>query len=74
MLVYQKTMFDLYYCIKSFSSLENFRKALLKFIFVYYKSEQKHEEFAGFENACSRAKTYVIKTSLNYVHFSVRYC
>ena len=26
----------------------------------------------GFENACSRAKTFVIITSLNYVHFYAR--
>ena len=27
------------------------------------------EVFVGFEKACSRANTYVILTSLNYVHF-----
>ena len=33
----------------------------------YYNGAQKHEGFVGFENACSRAKTYVILTSLNYI-------
>ena len=29
--------------------------------------------FVGFENACSRAKTHAILTSLNYVHIYARY-
>ena len=29
-------------------------------------ASKKHEGFVGFENACSRAKTFVILTSLNY--------
>ena len=29
---------------------------------------QKHEGFVGFENTYSRAKTYVMLTSLNYVY------
>ena len=33
MLVYQKTMFDHYYCIKCILSLENFGKALCKLHF-----------------------------------------
>ena len=58
MLVYQKTMFDHYYCIKSFCQLKNLEKKLRKvFFFYYYNGAQKHEGFIGFENACSRAKT-----------------
>ena len=40
---------------------------------MYYNGAQKHEGFVGFENACSKAKTYVVLTSLNYVHFYARY-
>ena len=40
----------------------------------YYNGAQKHEGFVGFENACTRAKTYVILTSLNYVNFFAPYC
>ena len=31
-----------------------------------YNGAQKHKGFIGFENICSRAKTYVIQISLNY--------
>ena len=31
---------------------------------MYYDA-QKHEGIVGFENACSKAKTYVILMSLN---------
>ena len=63
MLVYQKNMFDRYYYIKSFSYLETLKYA-----------PHKHEGFVAFENACSRAKAYVILMSLNYVHFFECYC
>ena len=49
MLVYQKTMFGRYYCIKSL--------ILEKMLQKYYNGAQKHEGFVGFEKACSRAKT-----------------
>ena len=74
MLVYQKTMFDSYYCIKSLFHLKTLRKRLEKFILYYYNGAQKHERFIGFENTCCRATTYVILTSLNYVNFYARYC
>ena len=70
MLVYQKTMFDRYYCIKSFCHLKTLESSFL----YIFNGAQKHEGFVGFEKACSRAKTYVILTSLNYVHFYARYC
>ena len=50
-------------------------KCIRKKCFLYYHNgAQKHEGFVGFENACSRAKTYVILTSLTYVYFYARYC
>ena len=60
MLVYQKTMFDRYYCIRSFFHLKTLEKPFEKFILYYYNGAQKHEGFVGFENACFRAKTYAI--------------
>ena len=72
MLVYQKTMFDCYYCIKSFCFLNLFGKTLKSSIFVLPIIPQTYEGFVGFKNACSRAKTYAILTLLNYVHDLVR--
>ena len=72
MLVYQKAMFDRYYCIKSFYRLKTLENALKKIIYVfpiYNYGAQKHEGFVGFKNACSKVKTYAIMTFLNYVHF-----
>ena len=66
MSVYQKTMFDRYYCITSFCHLKNTSKS--SFLY-YYNDAQKHEGFVGFENGFSKAKTYIILTSLNYIHF-----
>ena len=43
-------------------------------LLIYYNGTQKHEGYVGFEKACSRAKTYVILTPLNYIHFYARYC
>ena len=74
MLVYQKTRFDRYYCIKSFCHLKTLEKSFEKIILYNYNGAQKHEGFVGFEKACSRAKTYVILTSLNNVYFYTRYC
>ena len=74
MLVYQKTMLDHYYFLKSFCRLKTLEKPFEKFILYCYNRGQKHEGFTSFEKNCSRAKTYVILTSLNYVHFSARYC
>ena len=75
MLMHQKTMFDRYYCIKSFCHLKTLEKSFEKFLFLYYyNGAQKHEELVGFENACSRAKAYVILTSLKYVNSYARYC
>ena len=62
-------MFDRY-----FWTLENLGNRFEKIIVYYYNGAQKHEGFVGFEKACSRAKTYAILTSLNYVNFYARYC
>ena len=69
MLVYPKTMFDRYYCIKSFCHSKTLEKRFEKFVLYYYNGAQKYEGFVSFESACSIAKIYVILTSLNYVHF-----
>ena len=53
MLVYQKTMFDCYYCIMSFCHLKTLEKCLEKFFFVLL---YKHEGFVGFEKACTHSK------------------
>ena len=73
-LMYQKTMFDRYYCIKSFCHLKTLEKASNSSFLYYNNGAQKHEVFVSFENACFRVKTYVILTSLNYVHFYAHYC
>ena len=66
MLVYKKNMLGQYYCIKSFCHLKTLEKNASKISFLYYyNGAQKHEGFVGFENACSRLKTYVILTLLN---------
>ena len=57
MIVYQKTMFDCYYCVKSFYHLKTLEKRFEKLIFVLLNGVQKHEGFVGFENICVRAKT-----------------
>ena len=70
MFVYQKTLFDRYYCIKCICHLKTVVKNTYKSTFLYYyNGVQKHAGFVGFENACSRVKTYVILMSINYVHF-----
>ena len=74
MLVYQKTMLDRYYYIMSFCHLKTLENASKSSFLYYYNDAQKHEGFVGFEKACSRAKTYVILTSLIYVHFYASYC
>ena len=74
MLVYQKTMFDRYYCIKSFCHLKTLEKTLRKVIFcITIMARKKHEASIGFDDACSRATTYVLLTSLDYVHFYAHY-
>ena len=49
MLVYQKTMFDLYYCIKSFCHLKTLEKHFEKFIFVLGLFQKKIPRGGGGE-------------------------
>ena len=72
MLVYQKTMFDRYYCIKLFC--KTWENALKNLLFYYEQWHKKPEGFVSIKNVCSRAKTFVILKSLNYVYFYERYC
>ena len=44
MLVYQKTMFDRYYCIKSFCHLETLEKRFEKFILYNYNGAQNMKD------------------------------
>ena len=62
MLVYQKIIFDRYCCVWSFCHLKTLEKRFEKFILYRYDGTQKHKAFVGFENACSRATTYVFIT------------
>ena len=65
--VYQKTMFDRYYWIKSFCHLKIWNNAWKSSFLYYFNGVQKHEGSIGFDKACSRAKTCIILSSLNYV-------
>ena len=74
MLVYQKAMFDRYYCM-SFCPLNSLLKCFEKFNFcIIYNGAQKPKGYVGFKKPCSTAGFNVILTSLNYVHFYASYC
>ena len=47
MLAYQKTMFDRYYCIKSFCHLKTLEKRFEKIFLYYCNGTQKHEGLVG---------------------------
>ena len=65
--MYQKSMFDRYYCINHFFHLKILEKLLSEVIFTCtYDGVEKHVTCECFENAASRAKTNVIAT----VHFT----
>ena len=67
MLMYQKSMFDCYYCIRHFFSLENFEEIASKSSFyLYHNGAEKHVTCERFVHAASRAKTNVIAS----VHFT----
>ena len=68
MLMYQNSMFDRYYCRKTFFSLEKtLEKLLQKFLFTCtYNGAEKHITCERFKNVASRAKTNLIAT----VHFT----
>ena len=56
MLVYQKTVFGRYYCIKSFCHLKTLGKPFKKFFLYYYNGGQKHEGLVGFEKSLLQSK------------------
>ena len=56
MLVYQKTMLDRYYYIKSFCHLKTLEKRFEESFLYYYNGAQKHEEFVGFETPVSEQR------------------
>ena len=65
MLIYQKSMFDRYYCTKHSFRSKTMEKLLQKALFICtYNDAEKHVTCERFENAASRAKTYVISTVL----------
>ena len=67
MLMYQKSMFGLYYCIKTINFLENLGEiASRNSCTCTYNGTEKHATCERFENAASGAKTNVIDT----VHFA----
>ena len=47
--------------MKSFCRLKILEEHFENFILYYYNGALKHEGFVGFENACSRANTYITK-------------
>ena len=65
--MYQKSMFDHYYCIKKFFRSKTLEKLLQNVLFTCTNiGAEKHITCECFENAASRAKTNVIAT----VHFT----
>ena len=65
MLMYQKSMFEHYYCIKHFFCSKTLEKLLQKVLFTcIYNGTEKHVTctWECFENAASWAKTNVITT------------
>ena len=67
MLMYQKSIFDRYYCIKFFFHSKTSEKLLQKVLFTCtHNGAKKHITCERFENDASRAKTNIIAT----VHFT----
>ena len=48
--MYQKTMFDRYYCIKSFCHLKTLENASKSLFLYYYNGAQKHEGSVCFKS------------------------
>ena len=73
--MYQKIMFDRYYCIKAVS-LENFGETASKMSFpctYMYNAAERHVTWERFENVASRANDTFILTLQNYVCYCTRY-
>ena len=63
MSMYQKSMFDRYYCIKFFFRSKTLEKLLQKVLFTCtYNGAETHVTCERFKNAASRTKTNVIAT------------
>ena len=63
MLMYQKSMFECYYCIKTFFLLENVAEIASKSsFFLPYNGTEMHGTCTRFENTTFRAKTNAIAT------------
>ena len=71
MLMYQKSIFDRYYCISTFCRSKTLEKLLRKVFFPVPIMARKARSSDCFENAASRAKTNVILTSRNNVCYCV---
>ena len=77
MLMYQKIMFDRYYCMKTFCLSKTLEKMLRKYIVsCVYNGVERHVICERFENADPRAKTNGILTSATvYVTYDdVSFC
>ena len=73
MLVYQKSRFNCYYCIKTFSRSKTLEKKPYKVLFsCTYNDRERHVTCEHFTNAASRAKTNVMLTSRNYICYCAR--
>ena len=73
MLMYQKSLFDRYYCIKTFSRSKTLEKIPRKLSCTYYGAERQ-VTCQRFKNATSKANTNVMLASRNYVCYCARYC
>ena len=67
-------MFDRCFLLKIILSQKTFEKFNFCITYHMYNGAPKHEGLVSFENACFRAKTYVILMSLNFGHFYACYC
>ena len=75
MLVYQKIIFDRYYCIKSFVACKLWKHVPKSSIFVLpIMSRTNLEDLYVLKRHVSEQKVASILTSFNYVHFYARYC
>ena len=74
MLVYQKTMFDRYYCIKSFCHLKTLVKHFERFIFLLLYWRTKAWRIRRFWKWLFQSKDLCHPNVTNLVHFYACYC
>ena len=72
--MYQKTMFDRYYCIKSFCDFKTLENALKSSFVYYYNGAQKHEGSVVFEKSLLQSKDLRHHNVTNNVHVYARCC